>query len=658
MSGRTFFSRAGAWAALAAALLAGCADSQVVPIPDAGGADAAPPPVLLCEAPHDCATQGFAGACRGGRCRADVPCGADAECGLGERCAAGACRFTGCLSDDDCGAGLCRTDVYACTECGTSADCPADAPVCSAQKRCVSCAKDTDCGFPGPGYCDGSRGACVHCLSDAHCPTGLSCGPAGVCHGAKLQEGCRVGVACDVGLMCVNVGTQSLCLKACDLYTNTCQGGQICIKLTFSDSPSLVFENGKPLGVCFNPIQGLRGYGQPCSNNCQPNLACTPDSLDVSTCKAYCDPNNPLCAPGFTCHAFPGDWNGHTYGLCYPDNGYADACLHDGDCRSGLACVPRDDPSTPTKLSNACAWAVGQAPAMAPCSANGACRSGHCRTDPAQGGPAYFCFGACTEDAHCSAEGRSGYCDTSFAFTTQYVKLPGAPVKGCRPGCASASECAAYGPQGGYTCRTVIDPQKVRLVQTCQAPWGAGPPAAGCLLDSECQDGFCLRRDGRGVVREGICARPCTAGADCPAQLSCDVRSLHLGNGPDGQLHTPDDLRVGGAFCGPGGCATDADCTPFSPRCVPDADPVNPLGALVLACRPPTTGAGAAGAACSADPACQSGVCAQVGTGTARACFLACDPAAPACPPGLSCVADGARLKNPDGTFQNFDACL
>ncbi len=659
MSGRPLFVQRSVWVVCAAALLAGCPDSEgTVPTPDAGlSADAAVAPPA-CDAPHSCREQSFDGVCRAGQCRDDVPCGADAECGLGETCRAGLCRFTGCVSDGDCGAGLCRRDVYACTECATSADCPADKPVCSDKKRCVSCGEDSDCAYPGPGYCDVARGACVHCKVDAHCGTGLRCGLDGTCTGAKNAQMCdpETGPACDVGLMCVTVGgTQQMCLRACDLYTNTCTGGEICVKLTFTGSAALVFEGGAPVGVCLPPFQGLRGYGEPCNNNCQPNLACTADSPAQSTCKAYCDPQAPLCAPGLSCHPFPGDWNGHQYGLCYGDNGFADPCSGDGDCRAGLSCVPRDDPSTSNELSYACAWSVGAGSGLSACSANSGCKSGHCRADPNAGGNPFFCFAACAEDSDCAVDGRLGYCDSNFTFTTQYVTAPGAEMRGCRPRCLSGTQCAAY---GDYTCRSVADAQNDRFVQTCQPPLGSKLAGEGCVSDGECREGFCLRRDGRGVFRTGVCGLPCTQGTDCPSGLECEARSVQLSAGADGQPHTADDRRAAASFCGAGACTTNADCPAAQPHCVPDASAQGPLSGSALACRAAALGSVAAGAQCQSDADCQSGVCAERGTTGTRACFEACDTAAPSCSGGLTCTAGGARVRNGDGTFQTFDACL
>ncbi len=402
--------------------------------PDAGTLfDAGPPPPIACDSPEDCRAPGVEGACRAGVCKANVPCGDDSECGLGETCVSGQCRFTGCVEDSDCAVGRCRAEAFACTECSESADCPAALPVCNSEGRCIQCGQDSDCPAFGPPYCRAS-GACGHCLEDAHCPNGLRCGADGVCHGAQKNQLCSQSVACDLGLMCVTIGgTRTVCAEACNVFTPQCQTpGEICVKTTFENSAALVFDQGAPLGVCFAPFNGAKGYHESCDTTiCQPNLECIPDSAATSTCKTYCDPEAPFCAPGERCHAFPGDWSGRQYGVCYPDNGFHERCAADKDCRPGLLCVPDDDPSASNDFALFCAFAKGTGTAMAPCDEDADCASGACRADPDVGGDPTFCFAACREDADCSVDARVGVCDADFLFSTDYAT--DVKVRGCRP---------------------------------------------------------------------------------------------------------------------------------------------------------------------------------------------------------------------------------
>src|SRR5207248_5966179 len=125
-------------------------------------------------------------------------------------------------------------------------------------------------------------GACVYCTSNDQCPNGLNCGPDGLCHGAHKGDPCPTGVACDEGLMCILFGGVPACATACNMYAPTsCASTELCLKLTFTGSNSLVFENGAPLGVCHAPF-GEKKYRETCS-----------------TCRLYqsaCDKNEQCCS--------------------------------------------------------------------------------------------------------------------------------------------------------------------------------------------------------------------------------------------------------------------------------------------------------------------------------------------------------------------------
>lgn len=649
---------------LVCAVQLSCSGPPLEDVPPDPGADAGTVAPITCDSPEDCRLAGVDGACRQGLCRTDVLCAEDAECGLGERCQSGRCRFAGCLEDSDCEIGRCRTDVFACTECSEAADCPATAPVCNDEGRCIGCLEDADCTYPGPGYCQTNTGTCAHCLQNSHCPSGLTCGPTGTCQGAQRGQSCADGqVECDVGLMCVQLNGNSMCLEACNLYTPGCADPEICVKLTFADSPSLVFEDGAPLGVCYPPFAGAPGYRQACNDNCQPNLACIADSSQQKSCKAYCDPKQPFCAAGEVCHSFPGDYSGRSYGVCYADNGFADACDGDGDCKAGLSCVPRDDPSTVTDLSTACAFDVGAAPGLGACTRDADCRSGACRADPggSAGASPFFCFAACAEDADCTHGDQQGLCDRDFLFTTAYVPAPGQPVRGCRPACGAPADCADYGAaSGAYTCVASIAAKPLALKAACAAPVGTALLGESCFVDTDCREGHCQFKDGRGVDRWGVCSHPCEVATDCglAAGLTCAPRALLASVGSDQAPNTGDDVHLSATFCGGAACAANADCTRPGTVCTVDADPANPLGALTTVCLPTALASRLGGEVCTSDGECQSGACAEFGASGARACLQPCLPASPDCPGNTTCQAGAARVRRADGTFQNFDACL
>lgn len=670
-----------------------CACPGVEPAPSDGGAGDSGVP-LTCDSAEACRAQGFDGVCRASECLDDVPCADDVECGLGERCVRGACRFRGCTADGDCASGRCLKTSYACAECGQSSDCPRDRPVCdTASNTCVQCESDLQCPQPGPGHCDRAQGACVYCLEDKHCPNGLGCGNGGLCRGAPKGSGCPDGIACARGLACVQLGGVPTCLDTCSLYRPAdCPTGEICFKLTFSDSSSLVFEDGEPRGVCYQAQAGLRGPNELCArtaqgSNCQPNLECIPESATASRCRRFCDPNAASgCAQPDLCHPFVGDYQSHPYGVCYPDNGFGEPCVRDAQCRSAMACMPWDDPSNYQLLSPLCQFALGTTPGLGPCAdvalgdggvlpASRTCRSGACVYDPLAGTRPNFCFSACAADADCSVAGREGYCDTNYDFPAAGGNV--GTVRGCRPRCRSDEGCDAY--DAGFACRLRLSTGfQTTLKQTCAAPPGMRLGGEACTLGSQCRSGYCQLVDSRGVSRQGTCVAPCTGAPDCAPgasdgglpdggtaalRVGCDPTTLLGFRGYDGVVGTADDTFLTPSLCAGGACVTDEDCgdvdAGLGGLCVPEYDALDAGRALVLRCRLRTAGTLVAGDACTSDADCASGVCGTLqapSTGTGRTCLRACDGSS-ACPTGLTCQAGALRVGLAYGGAASLDSC-
>lgn len=653
------------------ALLAGCPSADPTPS-DAGptGTDAGFT-FTACTAPQDCPNAGAQGVCRDGACRPDVPCEDDVECSLGEACRGTVCRFVGCTKAEDCATGRCELERYSCAECGTNAECPADRPVCGPSGQCLSCATDSQCQPPGPGYCDAPSGTCVHCTADTHCPSGLSC-QAGVCVGAGENESCTGGIRCAKDLLCVNVGQNvTQCRRACNLYTPACPSGQLCLKVTAGSTPSLVFEQGAPLGICSAPLNGLKFYKEACGPTqvCQPNLACVQDSVTASSCKAFCDPAAPACQPGELCHSYPGDYSGRQYGLCYPDNGVGQACTAEAQCRPGMSCGPVPDPSTFTDVSAACRFAATTASSgLAPCTADADCKSGLCANDDTVGTQRLFCFAACDVDADCSVDGRTGYCDNTSAVTLP--PYPPTTLDGCRPGCSGDATCAAY--SASLSCRMLLTSTSLltRVRATCGNALGAGGPGESCSLSGDCRSGYCWRRDARGQTRPGICTAPCADDGACAAPLSdggtsglssCLATTLNHSAGPDATANTADDRDAVANVCAPPVCSENADCPLPFPVCAPDASPTSPKSDVVLRCRGAALGSRLGGEVCTNDSECLSGGCAELvppAVGTGRVCLQPCQPTGAVCGPNLTCRVDAARLLSKDATPRLFTACV
>lgn len=639
--------------------------------------------VTSCDSPDDCRAAGLSAACRQGECAPDVPCGDDLECGLGERCVQGQCRFTGCTTDAECDTGKCLADTFTCVECGDDTACPAERPVCNtASNTCVACRADDDCPRPGPSHCS-SSGACVYCTSNDHCPNGLVCSSTNVCAGAGEASRCPEGIACAPGLACVTVGTNNVCLRSCNLYTPMCPVmGQICYRLTYANSNSLVFEADGPIGVCFGAQAGLRGLREPClrqngGSNCQPNLQCVPETAQLALCRAYCNPSvSGSCPAGEVCRAFPGDYAGRPYGLCLPDTGFGEACTNDGQCRAGLSCQPYDDPSASYDVSPFCQFNVGARPGLAPCGdvpqpdggvllADRTCQSGRCVADPlfsASTAPGYYCLAACKTNGDCATDAGSGVCDADFDVTTPFDTT--GLMRGCRPSCTSEADCAGY--DAGVTCRirVVSSLSAPTYASTCSPPGpGALPAGSPCTSGLQCESAHCFLDDARGVRRSGTCVATCRAGDTCATgssglPLACQPTALLLTRGYDGRPGTADDAYATPTLCSGAPCVTDADCGGQVCAVEVDATASPPGTALARRCRMPTTGIKRGGEACTGDLECRSGVCGELqppSTGAGRACFEACDGMTP-CPGTTTCRAGALRVDTWAGSF-SFDSC-
>ncbi len=626
---------------------------------------------LPCDSNDDCRA---AGACRRGVCTAAVPCGDDLECGLGERCLRvpgadhGQCRFTGCTADSDCATGTCLVESFFCAECGADSDCPTTRPVChTSTNTCVQCRTDSDCALPGPAHCS-SEGACVACTTDSQCPNGLTCGPRNVCVGVPLNGACPLGTSCGPGLACVSLNASPTCLTSCALYApRTCNMGKICYKLTYANSTALVFESDGPIGACFAPQPGARGLREACVitngvSTCQPNLQCVPETSTLKLCRAFCDPlRSGGCAAGEKCVSFVGDTAGRAYGLCLADSGFGVACAGDVQCRAGLSCQPWDDPSSAAAVSPVCQFNAGGKAGLSPCAtlplsdggvlpADRTCQSARCVSDPvfpAPATPPYFCFASCATDHDCPA---SGVCDGQFDVTTPSGTM--GTARGCRPGCRSSAECAGF--DAGVVCRVRFDAAAATYAATCAPSSGALLAGAACHANAECRSGFCQLEDGRGVSRQGTCVEPCSLGeryvADAGLALACGPTAVVVGHSPE-RYATP-------SLCAGAPCRIDEECGPDGglARCVPEVDPADAGQALVLRCRGVSAGEAAGGASCTFDGQCQSGVCAQLASGTGGVCFEAC-AAGSTCPASTTCRAGGVAVRAASGQVFAFDAC-
>jgi hypothetical protein len=397
-----------------------------------------------------------------------------------------------------------------------------------------------------------------------------------------------------------------------------------------------------------------------------------PESASLSLCRGYCNPlASGTCAAGDRCVSFVGDTNGRRYGVCLPDTGFGLECTRDSTCRTGLSCQPWDDPSAPDDIVPVCQYNFGARPALAPCapqvlpdggviSANRGCQSGVCAKDPIFTTPVtapYFCLGACKTDADCLVAGRRGVCDGTFEVVTPFDTR--GLMAGCRPACDTQQDCAAY--DAGVSCRmrVVSTTTAAQYSSTCAPSPGALPAGAPCVSSAECRSSFCDIEDARGVRRAGVCIEPCRAGERCVDGVlpqRCAATALLLSRGPDGVAGTGDDVFARPTLCAGAGCNVDADCRVDGgvAHCVPDV--AGAAGAVAeLRCRMPA-GLLEGGASCTADSACQSGVCALVPATGARVCFASCATGT-SCP-GTSTCRPGGVMVTVAGRQVPFDACV
>lgn len=519
----------------------------------------------------------------------------------------------------------------------------------------------------------------MHCLENTDCPGGMVCSANNVCFGARKGEPCPEGVQCGTGLACVNLNSNRVCLPSCNLYQPVCEMGELCFRLTYESSNSLVFESQGPIGVCYRQPTGLKGPRELCErnvmggSNCQPNLQCVPDTASTSLCRAYCSPlTSGSCVGSDKCVPFVGDFNGRRYGLCLPDTGFGATCTRDAQCRTGLSCQPYDDPSSFNRLSPICQFNLGAQEGLAPCAprvtdagviaADLACRSGACRGDL---GSQYFCFAACATDSDCAIGGRAGSCDTDFSFVSAFGTA--GTVRGCRPGCGSAADCDRF--DAGVTCssRVVVETStSAKLSQVCTSPQGGLGAFEPCVANSQCRSGLCQTIDARGVSRSGVCLEPCTtacssrqADAGTWLPLECADSTLFGTRGLDGVANTTDDVTAQGRFCQGRTCQTSVDCLTdagVDSVCAPVFERTGPA-ALSLRCSA-KAGFRPGGQTCFSDTECVSGACGTLqspSVGTGRVCFEACT-ASSTCPAATSCRVGGLSLMTARGPV-TVDTC-
>lgn len=560
----------------------------------------------------------------GGACVTNNQCPTDEIC-IGGTCTAAG--VTGCQTEADCSATeFCERATGEC-KLEESVGCSSDA-VCPAHQRCSlttgvcidgarACTAEAGC-TPIGQHCDTTAGECRECLDATHCPSGRVCEmgscvtpsnpnactadfacmpPSTICESGACVPGCGTA-GCGAGLVCNT--TNGRCVAApmgcamdsqCTAPSQVCEGGQ-CVP-GCSQLGGLQCSGG-------NVCDSTTGRCVPTQTNCATDPQCGPP---LRVCEAS------QCVPG--CSQAGGiQCTGST--VCDTTTGRCVAVQ--GPCQADAQCGP---PTTVCE-SGQCIPGCAQ-PGGIQCAGNTTCNAGTGRCDPGTG--------TCASDAQCGA--------------------PAAVCNGgtCGPGCSQT------GCPGTQQCNTATG-----RCGNGPPPVGTGSPLdATCTANADCQSRVCFDFGGGVGAR---CVASCGAGADCPSGFTCfDNLGAHL--------CVSASLFSGASFSSPPGaaCSGPAQCqSGFCDEQVPRAcreqctDSVQCAGG---ACRwteftqdiyAGLCGAPSglpAGAGCSNDSACGSGVCFQ------NTCSALCSATAD-CANGSTCQLFNYSIC----TFSFLGSCL
>ncbi len=479
----------------------------------------------VCSSAGVCASR-TASSNQGVSCRTQLDCEPGQAC-LGGFCSSGSSGSTSCTNLDDCPGGqYCQFGTQRCVECLTNAQCP----------RGEVCLGNGTCGASSDGGGGGAVGG--SCTSSVDC-NGQVC-VRGQCLPCAVNSDCREGESCRGNQCVVTDGGSPFCQsqRDCDPYGNICNtvsgrcepcanSGQCGVGRTCTN------------GVCRRSSSGGGGGGNSgaecesrtdCTGNfacwigtcspCYSDVMCTdlgdifggPKICDVTT--GQCGPaecvNASECAPGQGC------WG----------NGHCGECTTNSTCRPGEQC---NDGVCEAPASTGCA-------SNADCTNGQVCSAGSCSacTKSGQCNAGFICTdGACTPDAGDGTPPGGG--------TGGSTPLGGA-CNPSSPTCADGSFCITVGGQskcsracvgngkgGDDDCPTgmacydfasgAFDGSKFcvtaeQLAQTTPgSPFTTAPGGACSAVSNSCQTSFCQNG--------GVCSRACMANRDCTAGEVC-----------------------------------------------------------------------------------------------------------------------------------------
>lgn len=413
--------------------------------------------------------------------------------------------------------------------------------------------------------CSGSPSSGGPCNSNRDCVSGETCvgGQCVPANTGKMFE-CSSDDACPSD-------------QVCDLSDHTCQpiGGADSGIAAGNDASTSTGTPGADGGMMPLPDGGTA------TSTCTADSQCNPPSeICLSgTCRFGCTLDTTLCTTGQVC-----DTNtGHC--VAVPTS-----------CTLDSQCAPPVTVCESTQCVNGC----GQPGGIQCVGATSFCNTATGRCEPPPPPP------PCNLDTDCN--------DPLLICVANL----------CTPRCdAPAGSCPA-----GQVCNRADGrclPGQIALGGTC-------------TLDAQCSSNFCLALNA-GMSTYTICSEPCAAASNCPLDFACTTVSgmnFCLGESLFGPPPATFDTTAGGfcnmttntcqsGWCNTGAsvcietCSKEGDCANFGGNCHTYQYTSGTATAFDNICYNPASGSNA-GAACSGNANCRSGVCNRYNGTCARHC--------------------------------------
>ena len=181
--------------------------------------------------------------------------------------------------------------------------------------------------------------------------------------------------------------------------------------------------------------------------------------------------------------------------------------------------------------------------------------------------------------------------------------------------CTKDADC--MGDKGGACIPYELTTTTAVLV--CHNKVGSKMAGQSCALDEDCVSGICNQ-----TSSGKLCYGPCTSNSHCYPGTTCGKYLFQLSGGNSQELS--------GCIPAAKECDGDNDCPAGSACVAVEGDVMNTLKTVCA----PVTGSKAAGATCSVDSDCKSGICYTMWEKNQKICWGACKQASD-CPAGLQC---------------------